>query len=210
MRAGTRVPRLVRGLSQIAPRSSKTSARPSQRRVLELTPTQITLPESIEALAERIRVPNASREARLRASEELELLAEDWKRVERKNRARELDFSKFKEAFPEEPRYPYDYSLLGNGKYENFRSHLDEQALKRALERLKLREDRVLDEAALPSLEKKLLQLSERIRRGGYEFSEPSVIQVPSVLSLSGYDLLEEAVIRNGDLVVAEALREVT
>lgn len=74
-------------------------------------------------------------------SEELELLVEDWTQVERKNRARELEFPRFKEAFPEEPRYPYDYILLDNGKYANVRSHLDEQALERALERLKLREE---------------------------------------------------------------------
>uniref|UniRef100_A0A7S3E7M3 Uncharacterized protein n=1 Tax=Rhodosorus marinus TaxID=101924 RepID=A0A7S3E7M3_9RHOD len=142
-------------------------------------------------------------------SEELELLVEDWTQVERKNRARELEFPRFKEAFPEEPRYPYDYILLDNGKYANVRSHLDEQALERALERLKLREDKVLDEAALPSLEKKLSKLSERIQSGAYEFSEPNVIQVPSVLALSDDDFLEEAVAEHEDLVVAEALREV-
>ncbi|KAJ8902244.1 hypothetical protein NDN08_006651 [Rhodosorus marinus] len=209
MRTGTRLPRLVRGLSQISRGSSKTPARPYQRRVLEPAPKQIPLPESIEALAGRIRVPNASREARERVSEDLELLVENWKQVERKNRARELEFSKLKEALPEEPRYPYDYTLLDNGKYANVLSQLDEQALKRALERLKLREDKVLDEAALLSLEKKLLKLSERIQSGGYEFSEPSLIQVPSVLDLSDYDFLEEAVIEHEDLVVAEALREV-
>lgn len=67
----------------------------------------------------------------------------------------------------------------------------------------------MLDEAALPSLEKKLPKLSERIQSGAYEFSEPNVIQVPSVLALSDDDFLEEAVAEHEDLVVAEALREV-